>query len=472
MPGTFELLRRHAGGRRHGLGHAGPLQQQRPPGQQQGAGQRAKAILSLSVVWRIARIISSIVLLALAATFDSPLYPGHKQNQPSDTCRRPELFQSWLAVSMVVLVCYILSSGWTKARETSRGRPRTPPPADLEAARPRPLPLPAPLQRVRSAPDAAAVPPPAAQSRAILSHSSPTVHHLYQAPSLYLSNSSLSAGTPGPSTPALSSPNSPEAMVSPSALASTYSLGSLGVLAKVPEGEPMQQLPSLPVGSLPPALLNAAAAAATTEPRPRPDSALIPDSRAQSRAASRGPYPAPYLTAPERNAVRRAEIARKVDKVAARADALMVPRIVLFVLGNVLIFHPWPSTTTTCYNSAPLLWWAVFVGVIDDWVRIVASSIIGAVFFTVYFIYHALLAAYDVRPSRSRIRAPLTIVFADICYPDGLAAAPPSYQHPDATASGDCRSLAVQEGLLCPRSLRPGVGRWPQRARRRGSGTG
>lgn len=234
----------------------------------------------------------------------------------------------------------------------------------------------------------------------------------------------------------------------------------------------MQQLPSLPVGSLPPALLNAAAAAATTEPRPRPDSALIPDSRAQSRAASRGPYPAPYLTAPERNAVRRAEIARKVDKVAARADALMVPRIVLFVLGNVLIFHPWPSTTTTCYNSAPLLWWAVFVGVIDDWVRIVASSIIGAVFFTVYFIYHALLAAYDVRPSRSRIRAPLTIVFADICYPDGLAAAPPSYQHPDATASGDCRSLAVQEGLLCPRSLRPGVGRWPQRARRRGSGTG
>ena len=32
---------------------------------------------------------------------------------------------------------------------------------------------------------------------------------------------------------------------------------------------------------------------------------------------------------------------------------------VLFVLGNVLLFHPLPTSQQTCYHASPMLWWGV-----------------------------------------------------------------------------------------------------------------
>lgn len=34
--------------------------------------------------------------------------------------------------------------------------------------------------------------------------------------------------------------------------------------------------------------------------------------------------------------------------------------MILFILGNILLFHPRPSAET-CYGASPLLWWGVML---------------------------------------------------------------------------------------------------------------
>lgn len=33
--------------------------------------------------------------------------------------------------------------------------------------------------------------------------------------------------------------------------------------------------------------------------------------------------------------------------------------VILFILGNVLLFYPLPSKQETCYHASPMLWWGV-----------------------------------------------------------------------------------------------------------------
>ena len=43
------------------------------------------------------------------------------------------------------------------------------------------------------------------------------------------------------------------------------------------------------------------------------------------------------------------------------SNLLGVLSIILFVLGNILLFYPRPSTPGSCYHASPLLWWGVMV---------------------------------------------------------------------------------------------------------------
>jgi hypothetical protein len=49
----------------------------------------------------------------------------------------------------------------------------------------------------------------------------------------------------------------------------------------------------------------------------------------------------------------------------------------LFVLGNVMVFHPLPTKQDTCYQSSPLLWWGVMSVLAVGW------ALIAQVFFVV-----------------------------------------------------------------------------------------
>lgn len=41
---------------------------------------------------------------------------------------------------------------------------------------------------------------------------------------------------------------------------------------------------------------------------------------------------------------------------------------ILFVLGNVMLFHPNPAREDTCYQAAPMLWWGVMTVVGIGWI--------------------------------------------------------------------------------------------------------
>ena len=52
----------------------------------------------------------------------------------------------------------------------------------------------------------------------------------------------------------------------------------------------------------------------------------------------------------------------------------------LFVLGNVILFAPWPSRENTCYRAAPTLWWGVMTVTAVGW------ALIFHVFFIVFVV--------------------------------------------------------------------------------------
>jgi len=62
--------------------------------------------------------------------------------------------------------------------------------------------------------------------------------------------------------------------------------------------------------------------------------------------------------------------------MADLVDVLWIVRFVLFCLGHFILFLPFPNKHTTCYHSAPLLWWALFVGLIYDWLRLAFMAIV------------------------------------------------------------------------------------------------
>jgi hypothetical protein len=61
--------------------------------------------------------------------------------------------------------------------------------------------------------------------------------------------------------------------------------------------------------------------------------------------------------------------------MAQRSSRIYIIRIVLFILGHLLMFNPPPSRTPTCYNAAPMLWWAVFTGMWCEWLHCFLGSI-------------------------------------------------------------------------------------------------
>ena len=53
---------------------------------------------------------------------------------------------------------------------------------------------------------------------------------------------------------------------------------------------------------------------------------------------------------------------------------------ILFVLGNVLLFHPLPRPSQqTCYHSAPLLWWGVMTVTGVGWFLLVQVFVVVVV---------------------------------------------------------------------------------------------
>jgi hypothetical protein len=67
-------------------------------------------------------VIVLVVLLVLASSLDSPLSTGRKQDESTDACPRPVLFQSWMIIQIVRLtVCWSISC-WVAVRANRRGR--------------------------------------------------------------------------------------------------------------------------------------------------------------------------------------------------------------------------------------------------------------------------------------------------------------------------------------------------------------
>ncbi|WWC64556.1 uncharacterized protein I303_107167 [Kwoniella dejecticola CBS 10117] len=51
-----------------------------------------------------------------------------------------------------------------------------------------------------------------------------------------------------------------------------------------------------------------------------------------------------------------------MDKIAPFLSKVFgLLAFILFILGNILLFSPLPSTPLSCYHAAPLLWWGVMV---------------------------------------------------------------------------------------------------------------
>jgi hypothetical protein len=68
---------------------------------------------------------------------------------------------------------------------------------------------------------------------------------------------------------------------------------------------------------------------------------------------------------------------------------------VLFVLGNVMLFYPDPTSDETCYHAAPMLWWGVMTVVGIGWI------LLAQVFFVIVVVGlggQAVLVSLSLRP--------------------------------------------------------------------------
>lgn len=281
----------------------------------------------------VGQVVTCVVLLILAATLPSPTQPHRKQNQPTDDCPHPQLFEAWIGANAGLVALSLAVTAWAayrknKAMSTAalaarpdverpannstasaaalRRRRRRRRRAELEQSRP------IPLARVRSLPDMHSMPSARLAPRPPGSASSPALH-LYPG----------AAMSPGPSTPGPSSSptQSAEAGLSTASLALSQPQRTTPDLSKPPDAPANNQTQGLALGlptitSLPPALMRPAEPPAVAN-LSTPTLPHVGDSPLSS-STTFGPYPAPYVTNAERRQRRRQGWVSTVDAVASR----------------------------------------------------------------------------------------------------------------------------------------------------------
>jgi hypothetical protein len=171
--------------------------------------------------------------------------------------------------------------------------------------------------------------------------------------------------------------------------------------------------------------------------------------------------PAPPSFAPSRlRALRFAKMYSRFDKLADFVDSLYFARFALFIIGHAILFTPSPKEETTCYHSAPFLWWGVFVGLLYDWARIATWILIA--FVAVILMAKSLAAhLYNVSDTKE-ILSVLLLTISALCNPNGMEGTSSPASAPDSSSLTDHVGGAsqVQDCLLRSGPGGPGVGRW------------
>ncbi|WVR07666.1 hypothetical protein IAU60_004708 [Kwoniella sp. DSM 27419] len=282
----------------------------------------------------LGQVTAVITLLILASVLPSPLYPKHKQSEPSDACPRPELFQTWMGVQAVRLtVCWAVSM-WVCLRRRRRQRLER---EAEEGVRGR-----SEVSRMsqRSRQSSSAVPTLANSS------SSGSTSTLFQTTASESSHEPRLASSPDPRT-------SPGSVY----IASYADEDSTPTLASNPHERDRKKCslapgvhridPPLPGSHLAGAVDNQASLQqARHMVQHRPPANMYEQSQTSELSLEEEP--------PARG------FAATMDRLAPLMSKLLgLISIVLFILGNVLLFRPLPTQPMSCYHSAPMLWWGV-----------------------------------------------------------------------------------------------------------------
>ncbi|WVR00173.1 hypothetical protein IAU59_007315 [Kwoniella sp. CBS 9459] len=398
----------------------------------------------LKAVIAMAQVTALFVLLILASTLPSPIYPSLKQSQPSEACPRPRLFQAWMGVQISRLTICLSLSIWVFLTKRKAERARSADQAQPEAG-------------VQEGAARAAV---FGGQGGSSEHPTPNagaldgVPNQPQQPSVNVSSASLMSSTdtfataPGTSTP--SSQAVPELPPAPDP-SRTSILPTAAQPLAFSDSPALFAVPACPRAStsdLNSALAGLTDSVAPAHTSPQASSTVSHPELLHSSIAERtiSAHAAPLAGqntgqqathrggAVRRSQARSARDQSTTDALAAFEQAelaavasagwartvrkwLNVIGLVLFILGNILVFKPIPSSTRvepTCYNASPMLWWGVMSVTAVGWV-LAAQLLIWAVVGILLSITRALLRRAGVlpplpqpEPGRPSRPAPLT----------------------------------------------------------------
>ncbi|KAK4684479.1 4,5-DOPA dioxygenase extradiol, partial [Tremellales sp. Uapishka_1] len=295
------------------------------------------SVFLLKGIMAIGQVIALVTLMILAKTTRSPLFPHASQLIPSSQCPRPQLFLAWMVTNAVRLsVCWAVSC-WMLLRSERHDRREGGEEEVLEGNRGRPLLTPS--------------------TSLALSLGTPSLAH---------SHSSTSTSGATLSTP-LSSPSSAH-----------------------PSPTVHVQDPT------PPSLRHLSPREPHAKAEREGDEGLVMRDFEDRRMGRRRSVQARQLVERmNRTTVVGGEQAGRftgcVDRWAPRVSVSCgALSAVLFVLGNILVFHPAPTDPHSCYYAAPLLWWAVMTVTGVGWFLIAQVVFIAGVVGTLLHRCHIL----------------------------------------------------------------------------------
>ncbi|KAK8853222.1 hypothetical protein IAR55_003924 [Kwoniella newhampshirensis] len=345
----------------------------------------------------LAQVTTLLTLLILASIFPSPIHSDWKQNRPSAECPRPKLFQAWMGVQIFRLTLCWTVSMWIclRRRRVERRNERFSHQTNTSMA------LQRSTTRVIENPPASS-PSTSTISMTVADHSSPISDRE-------------------------SNPRSPESLHTPFASSGDISIAERRSSSASPSPSPKREKRRR--GDFTIVEMRPENGPEIHQPDPAQERLEVTVERVQggrnSLQAARDMVAQHQESGLELPVDSRLPVG--LDKWAPKiTNFLALLSSLLFILGNVLLFHPLP-TGPSCYTASPMLWWGVMSVTGVGWffiaqvlVMVLVVGIGGSVVLALLRRIGLIATPPEPEPYRPARPRPLTIEDLDriklVCY--------------------------------------------------------
>ncbi|WWD19637.1 hypothetical protein CI109_104099 [Kwoniella shandongensis] len=330
----------------------------------------------------LGQVATLLTLLILASVLSSPLHHDQTQDKRSTECPRPQLFQSWMAVQIVRLtICWCVSV-WVCLRRRRIHRRNE------------------------------------AFTESIQRPTHERMRRLTTPPSLTTLSTNTAVEQPSPISDHESNPRSPEILQTPNASSSDISHRTSSPTSP----SPMPSAGKRRRGNSPVVIDVSSDPGHELGDSGREEETLeVRIERAEPEPMGRNSlHSAREIVAQRREEVvelgNDSDWAVAFDRWAPKITKLLgLLSSILFILGNILVFHPLP-TTPSCYTASPMLWWGVMSVTGVGWfllaqvlVMILVVGIGGSVVLAILRKFGLVAQPPEPVPYRSPQPLPLTL---------------------------------------------------------------